>query len=132
MKGAKAHRVPLADRAIEILRRVREEAINELVFPGQREGRPLSDMTLAKALKSAGGGDFTVHGFRSAFRDWAAEETDFQREVAEAALAHAVGDQVERAYRRGDVLEKRRALMCAWASHCIPNSILNAQIEARV
>lgn len=117
MKSEKPHRVPLSPRAVEIVRAMKAVALNGLVFPGQREGRPLSDMTLAKALRSAGGGDFTVHGFRSSFRDWAAEETSFQREVAEAALAHSVGDSVERAYRRGDALEKRRKLMDAWEQY---------------
>jgi integrase len=117
MKTGKEHRVPLSGRALQILNVMKARSINDLVFPGQREGRPLSDMTLAKALKTAGGGEFTVHGFRSSFRDWVAEETSFQREVAEAALAHAVGDSVERAYRRGDALEKRRTLMEAWATY---------------
>jgi integrase len=118
MKSEKPHRVPLSDRAMEIVREMKATAFNDLVFPGQRDNRPLSDMTLLKALKLAGAGEFTVHGFRSSFRDWAAEETNFQREVAEAALAHAVGDAVERAYRRGDALEKRRKLMDAWAAYC--------------
>jgi integrase len=118
MKSGKEHRVPLSDRALAIVKDMKATAINDLVFPGQRDKRPLSDMTLAKALKTAGGGEFTVHGFRSSFRDWAAEETNFQREVAEAALAHAVGDSVERSYRRGDALEKRRKLMDAWAAYC--------------
>jgi integrase len=118
MKGAKSHRVPLSTRAVKLLEEMKREAINMLVFPGQRDKKPLSDMTLLKALDTAGGGAFTCHGFRSAFRDWVAEETNFQREVAEAALAHAVGDVVERAYRRGDALEKRRELMEAWASYC--------------
>ncbi|ORE88184.1 integrase family protein [Aurantimonas sp. 22II-16-19i] len=118
MKTGKAHRVPLSERVLEILQTMNATAVNDLVFPGQRTGRPLSDMSLAKALKSAGAGEFTVHGFRSSFRDWVAEETNFQREVAEAALAHSVGDAVERAYRRGDALEKRRRLMDAWARYC--------------
>ncbi len=125
MKTGKAHRVPLSDRATEILKGMKTESEGELVFPGQREKRPLSDMTLSKALKTAGGNGFTVHGFRSSFRDWAAEETNFQREVAEAALAHSVGDAVERAYRRGDALEKRRKLMDAWASYCQPPQMAN-------
>jgi integrase len=118
MKTEKEHRVPLSSRATAIINAMKATAINELVFPGQRENRPLSDMTLAKALKSAGSGEFTVHGFRSSFRDWVAEETSFQREVAEAALAHAVGDSVERAYRRGDALAKRRQMMEAWSGYC--------------
>jgi integrase len=119
MKAEKPHRVPLSDRAVEIARGMKEQAINGLVFPGQRSGRPLSDMTLAKALKTAGASEFTVHGFRSSFRDWVSEETHFQREVAEAALAHSVGDAVERAYRRGDALAKRREMMDAWTSFCL-------------
>lgn len=118
MKSEKAHRVPLSDRALEIVYEMKATALSDLVFPGQRDNRPLSDMTMLKALKTAGGGEFTVHGFRSSFRDWTSEETNFQRETAEAALAHALGDSTERAYRRGDALEKRRALMTAWASYC--------------
>lgn len=119
MKTGKAHRVPLSPAALGIVERMAALRMNQFVFPGQRDRRPLSDMTLAKALKTAGGGDFTVHGFRSSFRDWVAEETSFQREVAEAALAHSVGDAVERAYRRGDALEKRRLLMDAWSDYIV-------------
>lgn len=119
MKAGKEHRVPLSKAAVDILLSMKEQALNELVFPGARDNRPLSDMTLAKALKATGGGEYTVHGFRSSFRDWVAEATNFQREVAEAALAHAVGDAVERAYRRGDALEKRRQMMDAWAAYVI-------------
>lgn len=118
MKAEKEHRVPLSARAVEIVKAMKAVSINSLVFPGQGDNRMLSDMTLTKALKSAGGGAYTVHGFRSTFRDWVADETTFQREVAEAALAHAVGDAVERAYRRSDALAKRRKLMEAWASYC--------------
>jgi integrase len=99
---------------------MKERAVAGFVFPSARLGSPLSDMTLTKALKTAGAGAFTVHGFRSSFRDWCGEETNHPRETAEAALAHAVGDQVERAYRRGDALAKRRALMDAWAAYCEP------------
>lgn len=118
MKAGKEHRVPLSGRAVEILTGQQARALSELVFPGQSLRRQLSDPALAKALVAAGGAGFTVHGMRSTFRDWVSEETQFQREVAEAALAHAVGDQVERAYRRGDVLEKRRKLMDAWSDFC--------------
>lgn len=118
MKAEKSHRVPLSDRSLAVLKDRKAQAINGFVFPGQRNGKPLSDMTLLKALDTAGGGEFTVHGFRSAFRDWVSEETNFPRELAEAALAHAVGDAVERAYRRGDALAKRRKLMDAWAMYC--------------
>lgn len=116
MKTGKPHRVPLSPRAIEIVKIMRLQSINNLVFPGRSEGRPLSDTALTKALGAAGAAAFSVHGLRSTFRDWAADATSFQREVAEAALAHAVGDAVERAYRRGDALEKRRELMDAWAA----------------
>jgi integrase len=86
------------------------------VFPGQLAAAPQGVVALAQALHRADAGEFTVHGFRSAFRDWAGDETGFAREVAEAALAHAVGDKAELAYRRGDALKKRRALMNAWAA----------------
>ncbi|KQT48949.1 integrase [Aureimonas sp. Leaf454] len=118
MKAGKMHRVPLSARAVAILREMQKVAVNDLVFPGQREDRPVSDMTFGKVLKTHGAGDFTVHGFRSSFRDWAGNETDTPREVAEAALAHSVGDSVELAYRRGDALAKRRKLMDLWDAHC--------------
>ncbi|MDT7536180.1 integrase arm-type DNA-binding domain-containing protein [Sphingobium sp. SA2] len=114
MKSGKVHRVPLGERAVTILAEAKARSEGDHVFPGQRSVRPLSDMTLLKALHAAAGDGFTVHGFRSSFRDWVGEATTFQREVAEAALAHAVGDETERAYRRGDALEKRRELMKAW------------------
>ena len=114
MKAAKKHSIPLAARAVAILDRLASIRTGDLVFPGQRRGRPLSKTALA-ALVPAG---VTVHGFRSSFRDWAGEETLFSREVAEAALAHATGDATELAYRRGSSLEKRRKLMDAWASFC--------------
>lgn len=118
MKAGREHRVPLSARAVELLEVQKARALSDLVFPGQSAKRQMSDPALAKVLTANGGTGFTVHGMRSAFRDWVSEETDFQREVAEAALAHAVGDQVERAYRRGDALAKRRLLMDAWASFC--------------
>ena len=114
MKAGREHRVPLSARAVEILRGMEQQRLSELVFPGTKPGRPLSVMALEMVLRRMKV-DVTVHGFRSAFRDWAGERTHFPREVAEAALAHLVGDAVERAYRRGDALEKRRELMDAWA-----------------
>ena len=92
-----------------------QKRLSEFVLPGMRSGRPLSVMALEMVLRRMKA-DVTVHGFRSAFRDWAGERTSFPREVAEAALAHLVGDAVERAYRRGDALEKRRKLMDAWSN----------------
>ena len=120
MKGGREHRVPLSGRAVDLLRTVAalrpatngEEA---LVFPGAKRGRPLSDMALTMLLRRNAAGEPTVHGFRSSFRDWAGDRTSFPREVAEAALAHAVGNEVEAAYRRGDALEKRRKMMDDWA-----------------
>ncbi len=117
MKAGKEHAVPLSNRAVEILTEMKDRAVCDLVFPGARSKTPLSDMTLAKALKSAGGSDFTVHGFRSAFRDWAGNETSFPRELAEEALAHEIGSAVEKAYRRNAAVEKRRKLMDAWAGY---------------
>ena len=114
MKAGREHRVPLSAPAVEILRQMEHKRLGEYVFPGMRSGRPLSVMALEMVLRRMKV-DVTVHGFRSAFRDWAGERTHFPREVAEAALAHLVGDAVERAYRRGDALEKRRKLMEAWA-----------------
>ncbi|MCB9947886.1 MAG: tyrosine-type recombinase/integrase [Rhodospirillaceae bacterium] len=121
MKGGKAHTVPLSPRALAILERMSElrtsEDADALVFQGSRLGKPMSDMTLSMMLRRMDTG-CTAHGFRSSFRDWAAEATNFPREVAEAALAHALESRVEAAYRRSDLLEKRRKLMDAWAGYC--------------
>lgn len=119
MKEKRLHRVPLTDQAIKVLQSVMPDRAKptDLVFPGQKPGRPLSDMTLTAVLRRMKT-DVDVHGFRSTFRDWVAETTEYPREVAEAALSHAVGDATERAYRRGDALEKRRALMADWATYC--------------
>jgi integrase len=119
MKAGNEHRVPLSDEAmrlLELLAAVRTDAdISSYVFPGQRPQRPLSGMAMEMLLRRMQSSAFTVHGFRSSFRDWAGEQTSFPRELAEAALAHQIGNEVERAYRRGDALEKRRELMGAWA-----------------
>jgi integrase len=124
MKAGKLHRVPLADRALEILRQQFEERRphNDHVFPGRRPARPLSSMTLTMLLRrmkimDEKGEIATAHGFRSSFRDWAGDIAHCPREIAEQALAHAVGG-VEGAYRRGDALKKRRELMDAWAAYC--------------
>jgi integrase len=123
MKAGREHRVPLTPRVIEILTDLvgLKDGQDAFVFPGRKEGRPLSVMAMDMLLRRMKI-DFTVHGFRSSFRDWAGEETTFPREVAEAALAHVVGDETERAYRRGDALEKRRKLMAAWTSYCVPKT----------
>lgn len=116
MKAGRAHRVPLSGSAAALLRGLNENRVGDLVFPGQKLSRPLSSMAMAMLLRRLEPEGVTVHGFRSSFRDWAAESTSFPREIAEAALAHTVGDAVERAYRRRDALEKRRELMEAWAA----------------
>lgn len=119
MKSGREHRVPLPGRCLEILERVRPMRLvgSPYVFPGGRRGKPLSDMALTMCLRGLCPG-YTVHGFRSTFRDWAGDCTTTPREIVEAALAHVVGDKAEQAYRRGDALERRRDLMDAWASYC--------------
>jgi integrase len=114
MKGGREHRVPLSSRAMEILDKLASQRAGDHIFPGQKGGRPLSGMAMEMVLRRMKAG-VTIHGFRSSFRDWAGECTTFPREIAEAALAHLVGDETERAYRRGDALEKRRLLMESWA-----------------
>jgi integrase len=121
MKAGREHRVPLSTRVMEILQEMTALREGDLVFPN-RGGRPLSNMAMEMLLRRMKVGNVTVHGFRSSFRDWAAEETPFAREIAEAALAHVVGDMTERAYRRGDALEKRRQLMQAWADSLVQSS----------
>jgi integrase len=113
MKGGKEHRVPLSDRALAIVKAANRKG--EYVFGN--DGRRLSPMAFTRLLGKVGHGDITPHGFRSTFRDWAAEQTNFPREIAEAALAHALKDKTEAAYQRGDLLEKRRKLMAAWAQY---------------
>lgn len=116
MKGGREHRVPLSERALELLAAVKLLSRGEYVFPSFRADKPLSNMAF-DALLTRMKVRATAHGFRSSFRDWVGEETNFARELAEAALAHAVGDATERAYRRGDALEKRRELMEQWSSY---------------
>lgn len=113
MKAAEEHRVPLSSRALEIIKHLAEHKMSDYVFTG-RANKPMSNMAMAMLLRDMVP-NVTVHGMRSAFRDWAGEKTHFPRDVAEMALAHKVGDQTERAYRRGDALEKRRELMDEWA-----------------
>lgn len=120
MKMGRPHLVPLAPQAVDVFRRAEKLRVpaTDLVFPGQQLKKPMSDMTLLKILRDMDTG-VTVHGFRSAFRDWVADKTLYPGEVAEAALAHAVANKVEAAYRRTDFLEKRRSLMIEWADFCI-------------
>ena len=118
MKATREHRVPLSDRAMAILSPLHVTRVSEYVFPGQRPGRPLSSSAMEMLLRRMKADHYTVHGFRSSFRDWAGDRTNFAREVAEAALAHQLGDATERAYRRADALEKRRDLMDDWTDFC--------------
>jgi integrase len=116
MKAGKEHRIPLSDRAVEILRNLPREG--NYVFPGGKAKAPLSNMAMLTTLRRMERRELTVHGFRSTFRDWCAEQTAYPHEVAEMALAHAVSNKVEAAYRRGDLFEKRRRLLDDWAAYC--------------
>ena len=119
MKAGREHRAALSSEAIRLLGTMRELRQSEFVFPGQRMGMPLSNMAFLALLKRMKRTDLTAHGFRSSFRDWAAECTNYPRELVEMALAHSISDKVEAAYRRGDMLEKRCQLMEDWARHCV-------------
>jgi integrase len=130
MKAGREHRVPLCDRALQILTEAKDFGSNDFVFPGQRPKRPLSGMSMEMLLRRMKVEDVTVHGFRSSFRDWAGDATSFPRELAEAALAHVVGDETEQAYRRSDALQKRRKLMDAWARFCGMSSATIIQLRS--
>ena len=119
MKSFKEHRVPLSDAVMSVLMAVKAETGGgEYVFAGRKANTPLTNMACLATLKRMDRGDLTVHGFRSTFRDWVSETTSYPRDVAEMALAHTIEDKSEAAYRRGDLIEKRRALMADWAAHC--------------
>ena len=118
MKMGKEHRVPLSDAAMAVLTKARALGGGDFVFPGRKPGTQQSNMSCLALLRRMGRTDIVVHGFRSTFRDWAAEQTAFPREVAEMALAHGIGSKVEAAYRRGDLFAKRTILMAAWADYC--------------
>ena len=124
MKARVEHRVPLSRRALEILRELKgddaENCADDYVFAGQREATPLSNMALLMMLRRMKREDITAHGFRSTFSDWASEVSPYSGELREAALAHTIQNKAERAYRRGDALEKRRQMMEAWANWCVP------------
>jgi integrase len=117
-KSGRPQRVPLTNRTLAILKALPRERGSTFVFPGARKGKPLSNMALLELLRGMDGNGFTVHGMRSSFRDWAAEQTNYPRELAEAALGHVLKDKTEAAYQRGDLLEKRRRLMSAWEAYC--------------
>jgi integrase len=116
MKGSREHRVPLSTYAVELLQNLPREENNEFVFLGRSRG--LSAMSLASVLQRMGRPDITVHGFRSTFRDWCAETTNYPNHVTEMALAHNIGNKVEAAYRRGDLFAKRARLMQQWSEYC--------------
>jgi integrase len=118
MKAGKEHKVPLSDAAMAILKDMLAIRQSDYVFPGYKQGRPLGHNVLPVLVKRVSGMDITVHGLRSTFRDWAAECTSFPNEVVEMALAHAIPNAVEAAYRRGDLFAKRAELMQAWANYC--------------
>jgi integrase len=118
MKGGKEHRIPISDAALSILECLRKVQQDNFVFPGGKAGRPISNMAMLMVLRRMGRDDLTAHGFRSSFRDWAAQRSTFAAEVAEMALAHTIGDKVEAACRRGDLFQKRRQLAEAWAKFC--------------
>jgi integrase len=126
MKAHRQHRVPLCEAAVAVLEKVRPLALlcdgtvarEALVFPGTRQALPLSNMAMAMTLRRLGRVGVTPHGFRSSFRDWAAERSNFPREVIEAALAHVVANKTESAYLRSDLFARRRRLMAAWDRFC--------------
>lgn len=120
MKSARGHRVPLSKAAVAVLLKMETQKGGDgaFVFPGQKTGRPLSNMAFKKLMERLGIEDVTSHGFRSAFRDWAGDRTSYPRELAEQALAHSIGDQAEQAYRRSDAVERRRPMMQDWATCC--------------
>jgi len=129
MKAGKEHRVPLSSRAIEILKALPREEETPYVFIGDRKGSKLSNMAMLMTLRRMKRSDLTVHGFRSTFRDWAAEQTAYPNEMLEMALAHTVSDKTEAAYRRGDMVEKRRRLMEDWAAFC---TVVKGEAEDKV
>ncbi len=129
MKAGREHRVPLADRAIQVIRNMETSKQNDHIFYGDQRAT-LSNMSLLMLLRRMGRNDITSHGFRSTFRDWVAEQTDCPSAVAEMALAHSIGNAVEAAYRRGDLFEKRRVLMSKWAAYCTKPQALAGTVMA--
>jgi integrase len=138
MKASKEHRVPLSTAAITLIKKLAKAPEGPLVFPGA-DGTKLSENAMLALLERMGHGDITVHGFRSTFKDWATEKTNFPNIVSEMALAHTIDDEVEAAYRRGELLNKRRKLMEAWAQYCAKpvkaaeeNNVVHLRIENEV
>ena len=118
MKVRREHRVPLSDAATAVIAKMQNEVQSDFVFPGTKEAKPLSNMSMLMVLRRMGRQDLTTHGFRSTFRDWASETTAYPHEVCEMALAHTITNKAEAAYRRGDLFDKRRRLMQDWANYC--------------
>jgi integrase len=116
-KSGKEHVVPLSTRAIQVLKQLHEQRLSSCVFPDSAPRRPISKSAMLNVLRALDGCEYTIHGFRSSFRDWVGDQTNFPRNVAEMALAHKVGDATEQAYRRASALAKRRKLMEAWAQY---------------
>jgi integrase len=119
-KPGKDYRIPLTPAAMAIVEHRMEIGGHGYLFPGLKRGRPLSNMAMTKVLEVMGYDDITVHGFRSTFKDWASDKTEFARDVIEQAMGHLVGDAAEQAYRRSDALDRRRMLLEAWAAWCEP------------
>jgi len=132
MKARKEHRVPLSPQAIDLLKSLPQIEGCDYVFPSRKNEKAISDMTLTAVLRRLNRHDITVHGFRSTFRDWAAECTSFSRDVAEMALAHSIPNAVEAAYRRGDLFLKRQMLMREWATFCDKENVSPAQVLSLV
>ncbi len=130
MKSSKEHRIPLSGAAMELLEDLRRESVSNFVFPGMRKGKPLSNMSMTNVLRRMDYGHVCVHGFRSTFRDWIAEKTNFPQRVAETAMAHQLKDRAEAAYQRGDLIQKRVELMEAWASYCFDQKSKVTRIRA--
>jgi len=129
MKAKRAHRVPLSGRVLEVLAEAKSLSDGgDLVFAGTKQGRPLSDMTLSKLVKELGF-EADVHGFRTSFKTWAQERTNFAREVSEMALAHVIQNKAEAAYARSDLLVKRRMMMASWASFLILEKFANEKVS---
>jgi integrase len=126
MKAGREHRVPLSPRAIELLKRLPREGT--YVFIGPRKDTAISNMAMITVLRRMDRDEITVHGFRSTFRDWVAEQTNYPNHVVEMALAHTIGDKVEAAYRRGDLFNKRRRLMDEWARYCARKPVVNSGV----
>jgi integrase len=131
MKGKREHRVPLSSAAMKALDRAKIEGSSEFLFPGTKAGQGLSNMALLKVLERMNRSDLTVHGFRATFKTWATERSNFPRELVEAALAHVLEDKTEAAYQRGDMLEKRRRLMDAYAEFCAKRASTGTVVSLR-